>query len=859
MAPLASDRAHPVVQTGPVGPVGLLVKIFPKLSETFILEEILGLEKRGIALRLYTLAAPTDTMTHAQVRRVRAPLTRVPDAAASRDFVTRHLRLFATHPLRWLGALAAALCRGRPGVRDFLRAGWLAEQLRRDGATHLHTHFISAPADIAALASRLGALPFSISAHAKDIYLSSHDELKRKLDAAQFTVTCTEFNQRTLASIAPEASVHRMYHGLDRTLFHPQPRADSDAPPLILSVGRLREKKGLDTLIDACAKLRARQQPFVCEIVGYGEEREHLQLRIDRLGLGNQVRLVGALARDEVIAAYSRTAVYVQPSRIAADGDRDGIPNVLLEAMAMGLPVVASRVSGIPELVSHGRNGLLVEPDQAALLADAIERVLTQPALAARLGRDATTSVAEAFDNDRNLDVLCGLLGVGGKLTASAEQRSVAYVMNGFPRLSETFIAHEIHQLERLGQSLRLFSVKREREPLVHPVVGAIRAPLVYLPEASSLSGTSLLPWLRANLGTFWPAHAALLRQRPLTWLHTAASAFALSVQHRPSAFTLRKVFIKEFLQAGWIANAVRRDSAVTHLHGHFCHGVATITWFASRLSGLPFSFTAHAKDIYQPELNPGRLLERKLGAARFVATCTCANAQVLRARHPRPDDVHAIYHGLDTAFFSPRPVAAVDDTPLVLAVGRLVEKKGFDQLVAACALLKQRGASFRCLIVGEDGDAGDALRAQIAALNVGDVVQLLGAVAQDALREIYRGAHAFALPCRITADGDRDGFPNVLAEAMAMGVPVVTTPISGIPEMIDDGKHGLLVDGDAASLADAIERLLTDTALHAHLAGAARERICERFDSRRTTLALRDLFLRQQTPSPVALREVTA
>jgi glycosyltransferase involved in cell wall biosynthesis len=851
MASPASDRAPPIA---------FLVKIFPKLSETFILEEILGLERRGVSLRLYTLAAPTDTMTHAQVRRVRAPLTRVPDAAASREFMTRHLRLFATGPLRWLGAFAAALRRGRPGLRDFLRAGWLAEQLRLDGAIHLHTHFISAPADIAALVSTLGALPFSISAHAKDIYLSAHDELKRKLEAAQFTVTCTEFNRRTLASIAPGAAVHRMYHGLDRTLFHPRPRAEDGAPPLILSVGRLREKKGLDTLIDACAKLRARQQPFACEIVGYGEEREHLQLRIDRLGLGNQVRLVGALARDEVIAAYARTAVYVQPSRIAADGDRDGIPNVLLEAMAMGLPVVASRVSGIPELVSHGRNGLLVEPNQATLLADAIERVLTQPALAARLGRDATTSVAEAFDNDRNLDLLCNLLGVGGKPAASAAPRnSVAYVMNGFPRLSETFIAHEIHQLERCGQSLRLFSVKREREALVHPVVGAIRAPLVYLPEASSLSGTSLVSWLRANLGTFWPAHAALLKQRPLAWLHTAASAFALAMQHRPSAFTLRKVFIKEFLQAGWIAHAVRRDRAITHLHGHFCHGVATITWFASRLSGLPFSFTAHAKDIYQPELNPGRLLERKLGAARFVATCTCANAEVLRARHPRPDDVHAIYHGLDTEWFSPRPVATADDKPLLLAVGRLVEKKGFDQLVAACALLKQRGASFRCLIVGEDGDAGSALRAQIVALNLGDVVQLQGAVAQDELREIYRSAHAFALPCRITADGDRDGFPNVLAEAMAMGVPVVTTPISGIPEMIDDGVHGLLVEGDAASLAGAIERLLTDTALHARLARAARERICERFDSRRTTLALRDLFARQHAPQTVALREATA
>jgi glycosyltransferase involved in cell wall biosynthesis len=435
----------------------------------------------------------------------------------------------------------------------------------------------------------------------------------------------------------------------------------------------------------------------------------------------------------------------------------------------------------------------------------------------------------------------------------------VAYVMNGFPRLSETFIAHEIHQLERLGMPLRLYSVKQEREAFVHPVVAAIRAPLVYLPDATSLSGTTLVRWLRGNLPTFASAHVSLLRRRPLAWLSTLGSALALAWKHRPAPLALRKVFIKEFLQAGWIADAITREGDVSHLHGHFCHGVATITWFASRLTGLPFSFTAHAKDIYQAELNPGRLLERKLGAARFVATCTCANADVLRARHPRPNEVHAIYHGLDTQWFSPRPGAASAEAPLVLSVGRLVEKKGFDRLIAACALLKARGANFRCVIVGEDGSAGPALRAQIEALNVADRVHLYGAVTQDRLREIYRGARAFALPCRVMEDGDRDGFPNVLAEAMAMGVPVVSTPISGIPEMIDDRVHGLLVEGSAASLADALQRLLDDAALHAHIAQAARARICERFDSRRTTVELRDLFVAQLMQSQLALREITA
>lgn len=433
--------------------------------------------------------------------------------------------------------------------------------------------------------------------------------------------------------------------------------------------------------------------------------------------------------------------------------------------------------------------------------------------------------------------------------TAHEGPGRVAYVMNGFPRLSETFIAHEIHQLERLGLGLRLFSVKREREPQVHPVVAQIAAPLTYLPEAGSLSGSALVRWLVDNVPSFWPAHAALLRRHPLRWARTLAGALALAWQHRRSEdgrTRLRKVYLKEFLQAGHIAAAVLRAGDVGHLHGHFCHGVATITWMASRLTGIPFSFTAHAKDIYQAELNPGRLLERKMGAARFVATCTCANAEVLSARHPRPCEVHTIYHGLDTEVFSPsrRPRAAL---PVLLSVGRFVEKKGFDVLVAACAALLARGHAFRCLIVGERGPALPALEAQIAAAGLQDVVELRGPMTQDALREVYRGAHVFALPCQVMADGDRDGFPNVLAEAMAMGIPVVSTRISGIPEMIDDGTHGLLVESrDAGSLAAALERLLVDEALHTRLSLAGRERICERFDSRRTTIALRDLFVQQ-------------
>jgi glycosyltransferase involved in cell wall biosynthesis len=336
----------------------------------------------------------------------------------------------------------------------------------------------------------------------------------------------------------------------------------------------------------------------------------------------------------------------------------------------------------------------------------------------------------------------------------------------------------------------------------------------------------------------------AVARRHPLRYATTLCAALAMCWRYRAGPFKPRKVYIKEFLQAGHIAAEIEARGATAHLHGHFCHGVANIAWFVSRLTGIPFSFTAHAKDIYQSELNPKDLLERKLAAARFVATCTEANARVLKSRCSDANIVHTIYHGLDIDYFSPAG-GATEPLPLVLSVGRFVEKKGFAYLVEACARLRSRGLAFKCIIVGENGAAYEPLRRLVAERALEETVELHGAVTQEELREIYRRARVFALPCQVMDDGDRDGIPNVLAEAMAMGVPVVSTRISGIPELVDDGVHGLLVQSrDAEALAAALERVLVDPALRARLSEAGRRRICERFDSRRTTVALRDLFL---------------
>jgi glycosyltransferase involved in cell wall biosynthesis len=441
----------------------------------------------------------------------------------------------------------------------------------------------------------------------------------------------------------------------------------------------------------------------------------------------------------------------------------------------------------------------------------------------------------------------------------AGDEAAIGYVVMGYPRLSESFISNEILQLEALGARLHVFAVKPGEDERVHASVEAVRAPIEYLPRATSLSGTSFWRWLSENLPRFRAAHGRVFRAHPLRWLATLGAALAMSLRYRRSPFAApRKVFIKEFLQAGVIADRVAANPGIAHLHGHFCHGATTITWFASRLADVPFSFTAHAKDIYQRDQNPGDLLTRKIAAARFVATCTESNRQHLAARCPDATHVHTIYHGLDTAYFQRSDCCAAhgsDDlggaatgfdaaAPLVLAIGRFVEKKGLRFLVDALAQVRDTGQAFRAVLVGEDGGEAQALREQVVRLGLEPCVEFAAPMDHSRLRQLYGAASLFVLPCLVAADGDRDGIPNVIAEAMSMGLPVVTTSVSGIPELVADGHNGVVVpERDAGAIADAICGLLHDPARRDAIGRAARDTICERFDSRSTTRALLELF----------------
>jgi glycosyltransferase involved in cell wall biosynthesis len=852
--------------------VGYLLKTYPKVSETFILQEMLDLEALSLNLEIFSLQRPTDAIMPSLATQLQAPVTYLPTSIRGREGrpLMTHLRLFATHPRRYVDALR--FVRQRPegsAWQEFIQSGCLAWRLLQSGIRHLHAHFATEPAGVAEVVHRLTGIPYSLTCHAKDIFLSSPDALRRKIHHAEFVVTCTEANRAYLQGIADGGTpIHRIYHGLNLTRFDRLRKSDSSIDtgiPTILSVGRFREKKGFLTLIRACRILVDAGHRFRCQIVGYGPLQSEMEELIRTLGLSETLSLCGKKTLEQVVQLYQEADIFTLPCQVAEDGDRDGIPNVFMEAMACQVPVVTTGISGIPELVQHHHNGLLVPQQDPEALALALAYLLDNPAIRQRLGQAGRETIMQQFSSSHASHQLKALFLKETVATNAVRSQTpepvshlnrdtteaqsltgtIGYILKGFPRRSEAFITNEILLLEQMGLQLHLFSAFQGEATCAEPHSKNVISPLTYLPEDRESTDSGFMSWLIANLPRYFSSHLRLIRTVPRRYLHTAWEAWRLSLRFRNRLlFWPKKVFYKDFLRAGALADSILESGNIRHLHAHFCHGATTMAMFASMLSDRPFSFTAHAKDIYLPKLNPGELLSLKLRRAKFVVTCTEANHHHLQEITSQGAPIHTIYHGVDTARFAPAIDRETPAIPTILSVGRFVEKKGFPFLIEACRIIREHGILFRCRIVGEPDEQTDVVRCLIRRYDLEEEISIEPGMAQDALRTIYQEATVFVLPCHVVDSGDRDGIPNVLAEAMASGVPVISTNVSGIPEIIEDRRNGVLVaPRDPFALAKAIEELLVDPDFRNTLAQAGRETICRIFDSSQTTKQLFNLF----------------
>lgn len=397
------------------GGIGYVLRKFPVLSETFILTELLALEARGVPLHIFSLQRPNDPRFHEDLPRLKARVSYVPGPAELPRLIRHHRPLLRGRRRRYMGTLAGVAGR-RPGLAwSFLQAGYVANEVRRLKLGRLHAHFANDPTTVARLAASLAGVPFSFTAHATDIFKTTIDRrgLAKSLADAEFVVAVSEFNREYLQRmLSAPANIVRLYNGIDLQRFAPNGRPPA-GPFRILCVARLVEKKGLPDLIEACRLLRDRDVPFRCEVVGKGILRSQLEAHIKAARLSECVRLVGPLTQLEVAARYHASHLYVLPAIVGSDGNREGLPVSIVEALASGLPVVTTPVTGIPEAVRHGHNGLLVSPGDPPALTEAIASLVRDPDLYERLRANARASVAATFDVRKTADELHRLMTAG--------------------------------------------------------------------------------------------------------------------------------------------------------------------------------------------------------------------------------------------------------------------------------------------------------------------------------------------------------------------------------------------------------------------------------------------------------------
>jgi glycosyltransferase involved in cell wall biosynthesis len=398
----------------------VVLKGYPRLSETFIAQELLGLERAGFDLTLISMRKPTDKKRHPVHDEIKARIVYLPE-------------YLHEEPIRVLRALMAGW--KKPNFRPLLKRFWA--DLRRDVSRNrfrrlgqalvlshewpdagewLHAHFIHTPASVTAYASIMTGVPWTCSAHAKDIWTSQDWELTEKLGHARWSVTCTRSGYEHMRELThAKDRVHLSYHGLDLARFghfdavrSSRDGSDPAAPVQILSVGRAVPKKGYDVLLHALSHLPSNLH-WQFTHIGGGDQLATLKPLAARLGIADRITWKGALAQEEVLEHYRSADLFALACRIAADGDRDGLPNVLVEASSQNLVCVSTNISGIPELLTGGENGFVVPPEDPRLLAVALEHAIREPELRHRLGQAAEARVREHFDHDSSIRQLTRL------------------------------------------------------------------------------------------------------------------------------------------------------------------------------------------------------------------------------------------------------------------------------------------------------------------------------------------------------------------------------------------------------------------------------------------------------------------
>jgi glycosyltransferase involved in cell wall biosynthesis len=400
--------------------IGYILRSYPRLSQTFVLNEILALEKIGVSIQIFALTNPREKVVQMQVDQVLAPVHYLDESIQPRRigsilkehvevaglYISGYIRsLFyvATHPRIDQGYVASSRWECFLQAVHLIYLLTIKEQQTGQKIDHLHAHFAHDPALIAYLVHLITGIPYSFTAHARDLYQVPEKVLTDRIRPARAVITCCGANMEYLQRIAPlqQSKFSLVYHGVNLKDFQPDPNSAASSVlenPIILSVGRLVEKKGFQDLLQALLMVKEKGQRFCCTIYGDGPLFQQLEKWIEEHGMTDEVMLMGDRTQQELISVYQSAALFALTPVQTEDGDRDGIPNVLVEAMAVGLPVVTTSVAGIPELVDHNQNGLLYQPHDIDGISSGILELLRNVEKRRQLGSAGSKKVMEQFD-----------------------------------------------------------------------------------------------------------------------------------------------------------------------------------------------------------------------------------------------------------------------------------------------------------------------------------------------------------------------------------------------------------------------------------------------------------------------------
>jgi colanic acid/amylovoran biosynthesis glycosyltransferase len=415
--------------------VAYITSRFPKLTETFVLYEVVALTRQGVTTRVYPLLATRQKVVHPEVQALanrihHHPFVSLPILAANWHYLRRRPRAYR--------AVLLEILRGTWGSANFFigaigifpKSVRIAYELEADGTDHVHAHFANHPTVAALIVHRLTGIPFSFTAHGHDIHVERR-MLREKIDVAAFAVMISEYNKRLILEECPGADARKLrvlHCGADTETFAPRNRERDTSSFAMVCVGSFIEVKGHRYLVEACRLLKDRGVPFRCHLIGDGPGRDEILAQVASAGLEDAIVQHGALARPSVVRILAESDVVVQPSVPTRRGSREGIPVSLMEGMACGLPAVASRISGIPELIDDGVNGFLLPPRDPMALAASLEQLAKDPELRRRMGRSARQKILEEFDLARNAASLIAMIravGVStGKEPAARRQSS---------------------------------------------------------------------------------------------------------------------------------------------------------------------------------------------------------------------------------------------------------------------------------------------------------------------------------------------------------------------------------------------------------------------------------------------------